>query len=250
MSDLLDRTIEAHGGLERWRGVRAIDVVFNFSGGLLDLKGFPGHHRPAASVDALKPRAVLQRLSGDPDDNNLINANGAFSMPCSTVSFHVTLPSCIHADIRFRNSCMRSRWGETLKPSNRMLLPTVHDIAWPRRQCGGVVLRNHPAKREAGERVCCGKRGLKVLAANIVKINVDSVRSRSKQGFSEVVHCFIIDYTVDADVFEERAFSCAARRSNDRVPFYLGDLTCDGSYCAGSGRHKHYVARLQGRDLR
>jgi hypothetical protein len=67
MSDLLDRTIEAHSGLERWRGVRAIDVVFNFSGGLLDLKGFPGHHRPAVSVDALKPRAVLQRLSGDPD---------------------------------------------------------------------------------------------------------------------------------------------------------------------------------------
>ena len=68
MSDLLNRTIEAHGGLERWRGVRAIDVVFNFSGGLLDLKGFPGHHRPAVSVDALNPRAVLQRLSGDPDD--------------------------------------------------------------------------------------------------------------------------------------------------------------------------------------
>jgi hypothetical protein len=59
MNDLLDRTIEAHGGLERWRAVRAIDVVFNFSGGLLDLKGFPGHHRPAVSVDALKPRAVL-----------------------------------------------------------------------------------------------------------------------------------------------------------------------------------------------
>jgi hypothetical protein len=58
----------AHGDLERWRGVRAIDVVFNFSGGLLDLRGFPGHHRPAGSVDALKPRAVLQRLSGDPDD--------------------------------------------------------------------------------------------------------------------------------------------------------------------------------------
>jgi hypothetical protein len=51
MSDLLDRAIAAHGGLERWHGVRAIDVVFNFSGGLLDLKGFPDHHRPAVSVD-------------------------------------------------------------------------------------------------------------------------------------------------------------------------------------------------------
>jgi len=75
MSDLLDRTIEAHGGLERWRGVRAIDVVFNFSGGLLDLKGFPGHHRPAVSVDTLKPRAVLQRLSGDPDDRWIFTAD-------------------------------------------------------------------------------------------------------------------------------------------------------------------------------
>jgi hypothetical protein len=45
----------------------AIDVVFNFSGALLDLKGFLGHHRPAVSVDGLKPRAVLERLSGDPD---------------------------------------------------------------------------------------------------------------------------------------------------------------------------------------
>jgi len=75
MSNLLDRTIEAHGGLERWRDVRAIDVVFNFSGGLLDLKGFPGHHRPAVSVDASKPRAVLQRLSGDSDDRWIFTAD-------------------------------------------------------------------------------------------------------------------------------------------------------------------------------
>ncbi len=48
MSDLLDRTIEAHGGLERWRGVRAIDVVFNFFGGLLDLTPpRSAHPRPA-----------------------------------------------------------------------------------------------------------------------------------------------------------------------------------------------------------
>jgi hypothetical protein len=75
MSDLLDRAIEAAGGLESWHGVRAIDVVFNFSGGLLDLKGFPGHHRPAVSVDAQKPRAVLQRLHGDPDDRWIFTAD-------------------------------------------------------------------------------------------------------------------------------------------------------------------------------
>ena len=46
MLDLLGSVIGAHGGLDRWRTVRAIDVTFNFSGGLLDLKGHPGHRRP------------------------------------------------------------------------------------------------------------------------------------------------------------------------------------------------------------
>ena len=41
MADLLSSVIAAHGGLDRWRTVRAIDVTFNFSGGLLDLKGYP-----------------------------------------------------------------------------------------------------------------------------------------------------------------------------------------------------------------
>jgi hypothetical protein len=68
MNELLDRVLEAHGGLENWSRVRSLDVVFNFSGGLLDLKGFPGHLRPAVSVDTSEPRAVFQRLGGDPDD--------------------------------------------------------------------------------------------------------------------------------------------------------------------------------------
>src|SRR6478736_920965 len=62
MTDLLSSVIAAHGGLDRWHTVRAIDVTFNFSGGLLDLKGYPGHRRPSASVDAATPRTVFQRL--------------------------------------------------------------------------------------------------------------------------------------------------------------------------------------------
>jgi hypothetical protein len=46
MADLLSSVIEAHGGLDRWRTVRAIDVTFNFSGGVLDSRG-RGRHRPA-----------------------------------------------------------------------------------------------------------------------------------------------------------------------------------------------------------
>jgi len=68
MSTILADIIDAHGGLERWSGVRSVDVELNFFGALLDLKGFPGHHRPVLTVDALEPRTVLQRLGGDSDD--------------------------------------------------------------------------------------------------------------------------------------------------------------------------------------
>jgi hypothetical protein len=68
MTELLDAVVAAHGGLDRWNAVRSVDVTFNFSGALLDLKGFPGHHRPSASVNVRQPRTVLQRLGGDDDD--------------------------------------------------------------------------------------------------------------------------------------------------------------------------------------
>ena len=75
MTDLLSSVIAAHGGLDRWHTVRAIDVTFNFSGGLLDLKGYPGHHRPSASVDAATPRTVFQRLGDESDDRWIFTAN-------------------------------------------------------------------------------------------------------------------------------------------------------------------------------
>ena len=79
MSKLLDAAITAHGGLDRWNAVRSIDVTLNFAGVLLDLKGFPGHHRPTASVDARQPRVVMQRLGGDADDRWRTTANSARS---------------------------------------------------------------------------------------------------------------------------------------------------------------------------
>ena len=75
MADLLSSVIAAHGGLDRWRTVRAIDVTFNFSGGLLDLKGYPGHRRPSASVDAAPPRTVFQRLGDESDDRWIFTPN-------------------------------------------------------------------------------------------------------------------------------------------------------------------------------
>jgi hypothetical protein len=75
MTDLLSSVIAAHGGLDRWRTVRAIDVTFNFSGGLLDIKGFPGHRRPSASADAATPQTVFQRLGDESDDRWIFTPN-------------------------------------------------------------------------------------------------------------------------------------------------------------------------------
>jgi hypothetical protein len=65
MSGLLDLVVQAHGGIERWNAVRAIEVTFNFTGALLELKGFPGHRRPTAFIDAREPRTVLEHIGGD-----------------------------------------------------------------------------------------------------------------------------------------------------------------------------------------
>jgi hypothetical protein len=65
MSELLDLVVKAHGGMDRWNAVRAIEVTFNFSGALLDLKGYPGHRRPTAFIDARQPRTVLEHMAGD-----------------------------------------------------------------------------------------------------------------------------------------------------------------------------------------
>jgi hypothetical protein len=62
MNDLLEAVTTVHSGSDRWDAVRSVDVTFNFSGGLLDLKGFPGHHRPTASVDVRQPHVVRARL--------------------------------------------------------------------------------------------------------------------------------------------------------------------------------------------
>jgi hypothetical protein len=68
MTALLEAAIEAYGGMACWRGVRAIDVRFNFSGAVLVVKGFPRHLQPSCSIDVRDCRVVFQRLGGDGDD--------------------------------------------------------------------------------------------------------------------------------------------------------------------------------------
>jgi hypothetical protein len=68
MIELLECALVAYGGLEKPDSVRSIDVLFNFSGGLLELKGFPGHLRPTVSINTSTPQSVFHRSGGDPDD--------------------------------------------------------------------------------------------------------------------------------------------------------------------------------------
>ena len=68
-SDLLDNAIKAHGGEERWNRIKSVDLIWNFTGALLALKGYPGHYQPTITIDASRPRVVIQRLgTAKPDD--------------------------------------------------------------------------------------------------------------------------------------------------------------------------------------
>lgn len=60
MSELIKMAVDAHGGEARWRRAAGIKVRFNFFGGLLDLKGFPGHWQPTASINLRQPRTVFE----------------------------------------------------------------------------------------------------------------------------------------------------------------------------------------------
>jgi hypothetical protein len=75
MTDLLKAAIEAHGGMERWREVRSVDMRLNFSGAALVVKGFPRDLQPSCSIDVRECHVVFQRLGGDPDDRWIFTAD-------------------------------------------------------------------------------------------------------------------------------------------------------------------------------
>jgi hypothetical protein len=56
MSGLLDRAVDAHGGLEHWREARQLDVRLSVSGGLYQIKGHPeGLHDAIMRIEAQRP---------------------------------------------------------------------------------------------------------------------------------------------------------------------------------------------------
>ena len=60
MNELLGLAVSAHGGLERWSRIRSIDVSLIISGQLLEVQGFPEHQHTKVTIDADRPRTVME----------------------------------------------------------------------------------------------------------------------------------------------------------------------------------------------
>lgn len=72
----MSAVIDAHGGLERWSKVESIEVILNFSGSVLKRKGYPHRYQPVCTIDARKPKVVLQGLGhGSRDDRWIYTPN-------------------------------------------------------------------------------------------------------------------------------------------------------------------------------
>src|SRR5438270_11905382 len=60
MSDLLDLALKAHGGLDRWREVKNLDVRVSLTGALYHLKGYPeGVPNVTVTIDTRRPAVTI-----------------------------------------------------------------------------------------------------------------------------------------------------------------------------------------------
>src|SRR5229473_1664161 len=60
MTDLLDLTLEAHGGLKNWKSVTGVDLRLTLGGYLFEIKQHPDGLRTAlVKVDARRPRTLI-----------------------------------------------------------------------------------------------------------------------------------------------------------------------------------------------
>ncbi|OQU97006.1 hypothetical protein CLAIMM_03011 [Cladophialophora immunda] len=61
-SDLVDRLVEANGGLDHWNDIHSISTTFIFSGPALAAKGFPGYHEAHLTIDAKQHRVTFHKF--------------------------------------------------------------------------------------------------------------------------------------------------------------------------------------------
>jgi NAD(P)-dependent dehydrogenase (short-subunit alcohol dehydrogenase family) len=66
MKDLLTRTLDAHGGLSRWREIEAFQLKVSIGGGLWRLKGLPDGLRDVTlGVQAHRPIVTITPFGGE-----------------------------------------------------------------------------------------------------------------------------------------------------------------------------------------
>lgn len=76
MQEFLQAIIDAHGGLERWNRLSSVELDLNFSGIVLEMKGFPRHLRPHCAIDLRSQRVVIQGI-GAPTSSASIRRTGS-----------------------------------------------------------------------------------------------------------------------------------------------------------------------------
>ena len=60
MSSLLDRAVDAHGGMERWRKLTRLDVRLSVSGSLFEIKDHPeGLHDVVVHINPQRPAVTI-----------------------------------------------------------------------------------------------------------------------------------------------------------------------------------------------
>jgi hypothetical protein len=60
MADLIDLALAGHGGIDRRKQVKSIEVELTISGALLELKGFPERLRTSVLIDVDQSHGVLR----------------------------------------------------------------------------------------------------------------------------------------------------------------------------------------------
>ena len=119
----------------------------------------------------------------------------------------------------------------------------------PVAEVGVVVLRDHPAQGEAGERLGRHQRRLHVGAADVLEVDVDAAGRGAQQRRGQVGLGLVVDDMVDADLLQEGDLLGAAGRADHRVALELGDLADDRAHRPGRAGDEHHVAVLQLGDL-
>jgi NAD(P)-dependent dehydrogenase (short-subunit alcohol dehydrogenase family) len=86
MEDLLEATIKAHGGHERWNGVRPVTVSFNYYGALLDLKTCAKRLR---SAEGFWPLDVRQYVEAERVAGTILEEHGRAGLLVNSVGVSV-----------------------------------------------------------------------------------------------------------------------------------------------------------------